>query len=722
MSEPESSFCKRSSRCEHSKYFNAIFWIVVFAAVVYLIIRNISAIGNVVLVLLGFGAVVLVHEFGHFVFAKLSGIKVEAFSIGFPPALLGILRTEKGYRIRILPKFFPGDKDKSEEGRLSFTIGRKAKAGETEYRVGLIPAGGFVKMLGQEDVGSVKGSDDPRSFANKSVGSRMAVITAGVVFNAISALIVFMVVFLIGINLPPAVVGGVVPNSPAARAGLRAGDEIIEVAGENDNLDFSNIAIAAALSDVNEAVSMKAKRADGSIEDFSIVAEQFPGMPTKVFGIDRPMSLTIAEVSDANELLSRTGLLSGDRIRAVNGKDVQSHWELERIVEDALLPEIRVLAERGGELVEARIHLSLSPVSGFNLESESDLSHIYSMVPRMRITVVLGRPATAKDKLQNALNKIGIGKVESEPGLQEDDIILSVGDIGNPTFKELREVASEYEDKELVVKVLRMDSEGVESSHSITVVPRRPPGSEQVMIGIGVALDAEHPVVAKTISVEGGPERLAIPRGALITAVDGRSVSDFYEVIKEIKGCSGERITIDWRVNEEMAGDVSLEADTREDLITVKSSFADFVPFEDLRRLYKARGPAEAIVMGYKKTIMFVAQAYMTVKRLIGGLVSPKSLIGPVGIITYSYRIVAEQPLIYYVYFLGLISAVIAVFNFLPLPPLDGGLIVILLVEKIKGSALSERTQGIAAYAGWVLIGSFFLYVTFNDIVRSFFR
>ncbi|GAH96410.1 unnamed protein product [marine sediment metagenome] len=64
--------------------------------------------------------------------------------------------------------------------------------------------------------------------------------------------------------------------------------------------------------------------------------------------------------------------------------------------------------------------------------------------------------------------------------------------------------------------------------------------------------------------------------------------------------------------------------------------------------------------------------------------------------------------MVYYVYFLGLISACIAVFNFLPLPPLDGGLIVLLLVEKIKGSALSERAQGVIAYAGWVLIGGFF--------------
>jgi regulator of sigma E protease len=61
------------------------------------------------------------------------------------------------------------------------------------------------------------------------------------------------------------------------------------------------------------------------------------------------------------------------------------------------------------------------------------------------------------------------------------------------------------------------------------------------------------------------------------------------------------------------------------------------------------------------------------------------------------------------------------VFNFLPLPPLDGGLVVLLLVEKIKGSAISERVQGIIAYAGWALIGTLILYVTFNDIVRSFF-
>ena len=87
------------------KHYRTLLWAVVAAIALYLIVRNISAFGNILLVALGFGAVVLVHEFGHFIVAKLSDVKVEAFSIGFPPALVGIQRTENGYRIRLFPKF-----------------------------------------------------------------------------------------------------------------------------------------------------------------------------------------------------------------------------------------------------------------------------------------------------------------------------------------------------------------------------------------------------------------------------------------------------------------------------------------------------------------------------------------------------------------------------------------------------------------------------------------
>jgi len=778
------------------KNFRVFFWIAVIFAAIFLIVRNIGIFGNILLVMIGFGAVVLVHEFGHFIAAKLSGIKVEAFSIGFPPTLVGILRTERGWRIRILPQFFKKENDESGDGGLSFTIGKKTRAGETEYRIGLIPLGGFVKMLGQEDVGQVEKSDDPRSYANKSVGARMAVIASGVLFNAISATIAFMVVFLIGINLPPAVVGGVIPGSPAERAGLKAGDKIIEIDGKNDDLDFSSIALAAALSDVNEEVKVKVEHEDGSVEEFELVAEQFPGEKMRRFGELMPMSLTVGQVSDANALFERIGLLPGDKVRSVNGQDVQAHWEFEEIVESSLVPEVAVLAERKKEdgsieKVETQLQMEMSFADSYAIEDESELFHICSMVPRLRVTAYLP-PSKSKlivlsEKLMHLLNKIGIGEkiVETEPALKSGDIILAIGDVENPTYKEMRYVitrdkelhdfvrrytfegladlvadykerdpcdirrryrrldglvksyeemravvadfneqalhrfVAKYEDEDLSLKVLRVDGNGVEKPITVALKPRRV--QARVVIGVFVALDMEHPVVARSIETENGPEKLGIPRGAVITKFNEVGVSNFYDLLREIRSSTGRQVTIDYRLGKETFGDVVLDLSGDKDFVTVKSTLAEFIPFEGLERCYKADNPVEAMVMGYRKTIMFIAQTYLTIKLLISRAVDIRALSGPVGIITMSYRIVAYRPPVYYVYFLGLISACIAVFNFLPLLPLDGGHIVLLLIEKVKGSALNVRAQEFMAYAGWVLIGAFFLYVTFNDVVTNFF-
>ncbi|MHC4436663.1 MAG: site-2 protease family protein, partial [Planctomycetota bacterium] len=648
------------------KYFRMFLMAVIIVPVLLLIARNIGFFGNALLVLLGFGAVVIVHEFGHFIVAKLSGIKVEAFSLFMPPMLLGVQKTEEGIRIRILPEILPKKGDDSGDGAVCFTVASKCKPSETEYRVGLIPFGGFVKMLGQEDTGPVKASDDPRSYANKPPHTRAAVLAAGVTFNVISAAIVFMIVFLVGINLTPAVVGGVLPGSPAANAGLKAGDEIIEINGENDDLDFGNIAIAAALSGRNEKVHMKVRHEDGSEKDLTLVAEQIPGESLRGFGIRAAETLTIRELTkdDAEVLFERTGLRPGDRITSVNGKQVQTKWQLDEILKNALVPEVTLLAERIGKdkkvtIVEAKIKLKTVPIGD---------GHICSMVPRFGMDNL-----TAKKP------------PEGKPFLESGDVILSIGEVAFPTYQEFQDTVKNYENKELPIQVLRKDADGIEKKFAISVRPKREKDAEDAKIGIAfnMMFDSEHPVVADTIIVEGGPAKLEIPRGASITAVDGVPVSNFYDIIREIKRYPGERITINYRLNEQVAGDVFLEVGKDEDLFAVKTTLVEFIPFEALERTYKAAGPVDAMVMGYKKTVMFIAQTYVTLKRLIGGLVSPKDLMGPVGIITLSYRIVADRPFVYYVYFLGLISAAIAVFNFLPLPPLDGGLVVLLIVEKI---------------------------------------
>jgi regulator of sigma E protease len=694
------------------KYLRLVLTAVAAILVIYFIARHIGVFGNALLVLLGFGAVVLVHEFGHFVFAKASGIKVEAFSLFMPPILLGIQKTEKGIRIRILPEILPKKGGQDGDCALCFTIAGRYKPSETEYRVGLIPFGGFVKMLGQDDTGPIKNSDDPRSYANKPPLIRAIVLAAGVSFNVISAIIVFMVVFLVGINLTPAVVGDVIPGSPAAHAGLKPGDQIVEIAGNSKDLDFGNIAIAAALSGRNEKVEMKVRHMDGSESDYTIKAEQLPGETLRAFGIMAPQSLTIGKLSkeEANDLFKKTSLLPGDVITSVNGRHVTSSWEMDQIVQNAFVPEIKVSAERidpatkQAKSIETKLPLSLTVPQGPNA-SESTLSgDIYSLVPRMKITDVL--PAKNSDK--------------SKPSLQRGDIVLAIGDIENPTYQQMRDITIKYEGKELSVKALRMEN-GAGKIVTVNAVPRRAGFGKKVMIGVGVTYDLEHPVIAVTVALQEGSAPLEIPPGSMITAVDGAPVSNFFDIAREIEKYAGQRITINYRLNERVAGAVSMNVPSQKDLYPIKCTFADLIPFKPYEKTYKAAGPVDAVAMGYEKTIMFIAQTYVTLRRLVGGLVSPKDLMGPVGIITLSYHIVADRPLVYYFYFLGLISAAIAVFNFLPLPPLDGGLVVLLIVEKIKGAALSQRVQTIIAYAGWTLIGTLILYVTFNDIVRNFF-
>ena len=713
-----------------NKYSRAIVLALILITVLGLIVTNLGAFGNVLLVLLGFGSVVMVHEFGHFIAAKIGGIKVEAFSIFMPPILFGIQRTETGIRFRILPEILPKEDDQSGDGMLSFTVGREGAPSETEYRIGLIPFGGFVKMLGQDDTGPAKNVDDPRSFMNKPLHTRAAVLAAGVTCNVISAVIIFMIVFLIGINLPPAVVGEVIPDSPAAHAGLKPGDELVAIAGKNADLDFGNIAIAAALSGKDEKVPMRVRHPDGSEEDIELVAEKIPDEPMRSFGILEPTSLEVArlsEESDVERLRLTTGLLAGDRIESVDGKPVAAYWQLTEILKDTLAPEVTLSIERTAdtsesEPVERQQSLVCHPTPNYLMNPDGELSHIYSMVPRVRITEVQDLDNSKEEDLAGDDVIVAIGDVE-EPArrLQNGDVILAVGDVENPTYKDVRTVTTEHKDRELLVRVLRDDPNAGEQILTVSVTPKQPEGTDRVMIGFIPALDVEHPVVAATISAEGGPPKLDIPRGAAITAVDGTPVASFYDVVREIKRYPGERITIDWRLDGERAGNVALNVAADGDSITIESDFVHTIPLDRLERKFKAGGPVDAVLMGYRKTVMFIAQTYVTLKRLVGGLVSPKNLMGPLGIISMSYKIVAHQPFVYYVYFLGLISAVIAVFNFLPLPPLDGGLVVLLLVEKVRGAAFSERVQTVIAYTGWILILTLFLYVTFNDILRTFF-
>jgi regulator of sigma E protease len=154
------------------------------------------------------GVLVFIHEFGHFLLARLCGVGVEIFSLGFGPRLAGR------------------------------TVGR------TDYRISGIPLGGFVKMVGEEPDAELPPEDIPVAFNHKPVFQRILIVAAGPVFNLLLAVLIFFVIFQVsGVSQREAVVGSVEKDTPAERAGLQADDKIVAINDEpvGDWLEMSQI-------------------------------------------------------------------------------------------------------------------------------------------------------------------------------------------------------------------------------------------------------------------------------------------------------------------------------------------------------------------------------------------------------------------------------------------------------------------------------------------------
>ncbi len=162
------------------------------------------------------GVLILIHELGHFIVAKAFNVKVLRFSIGFGPKLGGFRR------------------------------------GETEYVISALPLGGYVKMAGEDPTEPLAAEDLPRAFSNQPVKKRALIVLAGPVFNILLGYLVFASVLGSGrpITLPKLekllpVVDEVVESTPAAQAGLRPGDRIVEIEGKRVDTWFDMVEIVS---------------------------------------------------------------------------------------------------------------------------------------------------------------------------------------------------------------------------------------------------------------------------------------------------------------------------------------------------------------------------------------------------------------------------------------------------------------------------------------------
>jgi RIP metalloprotease RseP len=219
------------------------------------------------LTVFGIGFIIFIHELGHFLVAKWCDVHVLTFSIGFGPAIPGC----------------------------SF------KRGETTYKLALLPLGGYVNMVG-EGADADEGEDYPRSFKNKTVGQRMAIISAGVIMNVILGAIAFTFVYRVhGVNQLRATVGRTEPGGVAWSDGVRSGWRIDQI-GSNEKPNFKDLQSHVALN--QKGVGIPFVFWDPATEktiSMDLKAERLPGEDAPRIGIAGPMKLSTPKAESKND-------------------------------------------------------------------------------------------------------------------------------------------------------------------------------------------------------------------------------------------------------------------------------------------------------------------------------------------------------------------------------------------------------------------------------------
>ena len=267
-----------------------------------------------------FGILVFVHEFGHFFMAKLVGIRVEVFSFGYGKRLVGF------------------------------------KKGETDYRVSLIPMGGYVKLLG-EGMFEPDRELAPDDMMSKSRGARLAVMAMGSVMNLVLA--VFLVSLLNVIGVPEAVyldqkpvIGWIDKDSPAAKADLEVGDEILSINGRRVGT-WSDVDIAIG-SRPDKLIHLDVLR-DGRTIPVDLTTESVTQYFMGYAGFHARI-LTEIQMVTAGSPAESAGLRPGDVILDVDGQRVYYYQFVQVIERSAGRPLDLTVERRGG-----RVHLEVTP-------------------------------------------------------------------------------------------------------------------------------------------------------------------------------------------------------------------------------------------------------------------------------------------------------------------------------------------------------------------------
>jgi regulator of sigma E protease len=708
---------------------------------------------SVLQVAVGLGLVIFVHEFGHFAVAKLCGVKCEKFYLGFDIA---------GWKIA------------------------KFQWGETEYGIGAIPLGGYVKMLGQEDnparlkeelekakqrtqetpsegaegsgveqadvvakeesspseeplvsEADIKAAEealfDPRSYLAQSVPRRMAIISAGVIMNLIFAVIMATVAFQMGVIRVKTVIGAVIPGGAAWQEGVEPGDRIVSI--ENKKVvKFRDVLEGISLGDKTQEglpidIERDGKDAADTAESLEFVIKPDASGKMPVIGVMSSHSTIIGtpEISTqpgSPAAAAEPGFQYNDKIIDIGGTPVADYRDVQGC-----------LATHPAEMLAYTVE-RLKKVDGKPVKGETGTVVIETVVIE-----VAPRPMRELGLVMEIgeISAVQKGSPAAKAGIKVGDLITKIDgqSPGDPmTLPErLRRRAGE------TVAFSLVREEGTKDPINVKVTLRpvdwleapRLPGNPMSIPALGVA----YPVLNRVRSTkpdspaakaglrngdviteatiippkEQDPkyEELAQTKVTLELTEDVRNWPYLTNVLQQV--LPGTTVELKWKRQDEVKS-ATLELVEADDWFNPRRG----VLLQPLTFIEKGDNLFDSAKLGFGETCHATSMVYRFLQK-IGSQISITALGGP-GSIFVVAKSAADQGLSSLLIFLTLLSANLAVLNFLPIPLLDGGHMVFLAWEGIRGKPASENIQLALTYVGLAFILTLMVFVIGLDISR----
>jgi len=645
----------------------------------------------------GLGFVIFVHELGHFLVAKACGVKCEKFFLGFDVGGLKLL---------------------------SF------RWGETEYGIGALPLGGYVKMLGQDDNPAAAAAEadraraafasgdlpaepvsgphpawDPRSYPAQSVPKRMAIISAGVIMNVIFAVIMASWAFGLGVRELTCTVSSVRSGGAAWRAGLRTGDEIVAINGRQNPI-FNDLKHGLTVGSVARGTEFTVRR-PGDAATRTVVLKPDTDLGAPTIGVTSPVSLTVP-AAVADRLPGAAGraqpaFAGGDTITAVDGATVSTYAEL-----------IAALSRTCDKPVTLTVDRKPATAGG-------QPTPVEVLLPAQR------RLTTGLTMTAGRVKAVQEGSPAAAAGVRVGDRLVAIDGepIGDPLTI----------DDRLRGRVgrsvpLTLGHDG-EAERTVDVTPREVTWQDDDAAGTGTpasvaALGLALVVEALVSAVDGPAAAAGISAGERISHAwfvedgkpvgQGLSLSDEepnWPVVADFLQRSAAGTVLRLTVKEDAGGERTVDLTPAEaaDLFVVDRGLV----FEPLTTQVRAASLGDALGRGARKTLEDLSLVYGFLGKLWTNDIDPRLVGGPIEIAKQAGRH-AQEGFSRLLLFLTMLSANLAVVNFLPIPVLDGGHMVFLAYELVRGKPPSEGVVAVLSYLGLALILTLMLFVFGLDL------